>query len=1261
VKLQISKIAFLIASSSIAQSLILPLKINWVDSKIDELIESYVWNDSLPYFKYEFIENVNVKKITIHKADTLNQIPSKIARHANFSEKLYYELFHFTENNVSKKGILIFPYLKIGEHELIKMNEIVLELEKSTEKANRSFLRAHQNIPENSIFKDGVWYRLATTQNGIHKIGYAQLQQMGIPIHAIDPRTIQIFGCTNGMLPQSNAEFRTWDPVENSIWIEGESDGKFDPQDYILFYSPGPHKWIVDSLVKKQSIETNLYSDTVYYYLTHSQKHGKRIHVDRTLPTSTAQNISHSFMLFYHEKDLVNIGKMGRKWYGEALEGQNRTFIVPTSDLIDNSLLSIETNVVSTSTQLSEFQILLNQNVIATRTIPGIGISSGYLDLVGMEVSHSVNVSVRSSNNISVTVQYNKRNNVNAQAYLDYVRIEYERLNNHFPQIGGVFYFNYQTASALENRFFINKLSPSTRVWDITTYYEPIQKTLIDGAFYSDNKLRRFIAFEPENTYNCIFLGKVKNQNLKGLEVPDLLIVTHPLFTNEANRLAEFRRKNDGLTVQVVETSCIFQEFSSGNKDITAIRDFARYLYLKDKTKLKYLLLFGDCSYDYKNRITPNTNFVPVYQARNSLSKTMGFSSDDYYGFFDENEGEWAESFANNDKMEIGIGRLPVRNQTEARLIVDKIIRYSTHPEQLGEWINEITFLTDDGDNNSHMIDVDKYIIKDIIYVKYPHLRVNKLYLNSYNQISTPVGQRSPALQSDLNRIINKGTLVLNYTGHGNENQLASEALITNQSLRNLTNNHKMFLLVTATCEFGKYDDPAITSGGEYALLNPNGAAIACLTTTRPVYQSSNRLINQALFRCLFEKIDNNFPRLGDIIKITKNNSITGVNNRNYALLGDPSLTLHYPKQKIIITKINNKDIPFESDTLKALKKIEIEGEILDSQNNLDIYYNGSILTKVYDKQKTKFTLAHLEGGLNNASISYTDMGNIINQVKTSIVNGKFNLQFIVPKDISYEYGNGELLLYSYNPTQKGIALGYTNSLIVGGASETFEYDDTPPQIELYMNDSTFKNEDVINKKSTLIAKLYDENGINLSLSGIGHEITAVLNEKTAQSLILNDYFTLETNTFKKGTIRYPFDSLPYGRNSLTLTVWDSYNNPNSKTIYFYVLSGNPLQINDFILDNLYESGYFNLTFGHNRAGEDLEVTLFIHDAQGTVLAEIKSEINEAPNRVSLFNLNFQKQDFSVLTKGLYIYRLIVKSKKDGSIDNEIKKIVVIK
>ena len=411
-------------------------------------------------------------------------------------------------------------------------------------------------------------------------------------------------------------------------------------------------------------------------------------------------------------------------------------------------------------------------------------------------------------------------------------------------------------------------------------------------------------------------VGEVVNQNLHNTPINvEYVIVSHPNFLVPAERLADFHQEKDDISSIVVTPKQIYNEFSSGVQDVSAIRDFLRFLYKRSNSKLKYVLLFGDGSYDPKNRVADNTNFIPTYQSLNSTHPTLSYVTDDYFGLLDDNEGEF-----NNDLVDIGIGRFPASNLSQANVLVDKVQQYYAK-ESFGSWRNDIVFIADDGDENdgnTHMWQADT--LANIVADNYKNININKIYLDNYLQESTPGGPRSEATNSAINNRIDKGALLINYTGHGGPLGWTAERILELDQINAWDNGNKLPLFMTATCKFSYFDNPEQTSAGEYVLLNPNGGAIALLSTTRLVYSDPNHKLNKHFIKVLFEKKDNGeFPRLGDVFKQTKVLSGTSVNNRNFTLLGDPALCLSYPEYHIQNTNI--------IDTLKALGEVTVSGK----------------------------------------------------------------------------------------------------------------------------------------------------------------------------------------------------------------------------------------------------------------------------------------------------------------------------------------------
>ena len=338
--------------------------------------------------------------------------------------------------------------------------------------------------------------------------------------------------------------------------------------------------------------------------------------------------------------------------------------------------------------------------------------------------------------------------------------------------------------------------------------------------------------------------------------------------------------------------------FQSGAQDVTAIRDFIKLQYEK-YSQLQYVLFFGDCSFDYKDRSLRSTNFVPVYESRNSLHPLWSYSSDDYFGFMDAEEGDWMETQAGDHTMEIGIGRIPIQTEEDGEAVVNKIIRYQTNWLGYGKWRNKITFIADDGDNNIHQQDAN--MMATYVDTTRKELNVNKLFLDAYKQDQNKSPQASGAFLDAISR----GNLIVNFTGHGNEGQLTHEDIFNELMISDLNNNILMPLFITATCQFGNYDNPNQVSGGEQMVLLPYGGAVALITATRPVFSNTNYQLNEAFYFSAMQKENGEYKRLGDIMRETKNNSLAGAGNRNYALLGDPMLRIAFPRQEVVLTAIN--------------------------------------------------------------------------------------------------------------------------------------------------------------------------------------------------------------------------------------------------------------------------------------------------------------------------------------------------------------------
>ncbi|MBN2864213.1 MAG: type IX secretion system sortase PorU, partial [Bacteroidales bacterium] len=756
-----------------------------------------------------------------------------------------------------------------------------------------------------------------------------------------------------------------------------------------------------------------------------------------------------------------------------------------------------------------------------------------------------------------------------AKGWLDFITLHGRKQNiftggtNFLSDAGSI-------APARTTEFTVKSPAESPVIWDITDFSDPkiISYTKIgeDIRFKAPTEtLRSFVLFLEKNTIEPLFRSEpVQNQDLHAAGPAEMAIITHPMFIKYAEKLADIHYKNSGLISQVVTIEEIYNEFSGGIPDIVAIRNFARMKYLRQsgtQQPFKYLLLFGDGSYENKTLPPGNPNFIPTYQSENSNVVVSSFTSDDFYGLLEEGEGE-AEG-----TEDIGIGRLPVSDTSQAGIIIRKIASY-IDPFNTGDWKNMICITADDEDGNTHMYDAEE--LSKILQNDVPAFRINKIYLDAFRQVTSINGQSYPEVTTAINDQMNSGALIFNYVGHGNENGLAHERVVTTENINSWKNGSRLPLFITATCEFSRFDDIDIniltgnmtgrTSAGEMVLLNEAGGGIALMTTTRVVYSAPNFFLNRNIYDFAFDvDADGNPLRLGDIMRLAKNNSGSGTNKRNFSLLGDPAVRLAFPRHGRVITdSINQVAVTNGTDSLKALARITVSGHIEDPGGSIINDYNGLVSPVVFDKPANIKTLANDGGQIFNFEMR----NNILFNGKTAATDGRFRFTFIVPRDIDYSYGEGKINYYTF---EEGLDMnGSFSEIIVGGFAEAISDDTKGPDIKLYLNDTLFRDGGITDHNPKLLAIIQDENGINTTGAGIGHDIIAYLDKDPNTSIVLNNYFENDFDNYMKGKVMYELSDLSEGNHSVTIKAWDNYNNSSLESVHFIVHEGGK-----FILRNL--------------------------------------------------------------------------------------------
>lgn len=1245
---------------------------------------------NLPYFLHHTtiqgttiptlkLENIVVRELTSVELDRIKDCKNFIT--GDF-ETSYESAKARNEHIIYQKTVPVRLNPSTNKYEYLESYEEVWDqqIQNTFIQPNALKKNAQVSYLSSSVLATGKWYKIGVTQNGVYKMDRTFLSNLGLDISSIDPRNIRVYGNGGKLMSEKNADFKYDDLIENSIYINGEGDGSFDNADYVLFYGQSTDDW-------KFNKSTNLtydyfphsFSDTSYYFITVDLGTGKRVAQQASAASLPNKSTSTQDYFGVHELNTLNVVKSGRDFYGEKFDfNTSYTFNFNIPDAVIGDSLTVKTILLSRSDLVSTYVVNFNSgnfsiNCNATSTTVYTA-DFGY-------TGEGVKGALLTSNPLSVTVT---KQTSQATGWLDKILFNCRR-----NLVFGQSQFNFRDkkmiggANTYAKYSITNNGTLAPTIWDVTNPLNVKNQlynttgSQLDFTNTADS-LKEFCIFTPNQAYLPKIYGSVPNQNLHALQQADYVIVTHPLFMQEALRIAKLHKDYDSLSYAIATTDQVYNEFSSGTPDIGGIREFVRMLYKRPSNPnlaTKYLLLLGDGSYKNKPiNLSGNTAFIPTYQTYNSTSYSNSFTTDDFFAMMDDSEGD----LVSLDVVDIGVGRFPVKSKEEAVAVTNKIEHYykqnysfdvnaiesscttaeNDYPQ--GDWRNWVCFLADDEDNALHQDQADN--LANTVYNTKKEYNVDKIFIDAYKQYSTPGGNRYPDAVTDINRRMEKGALIFNYTGHGGELGLSEERIVDVPQILAWKNINNMPLIVTATCEFSRFDDPDRTSAGEYCLLNPNGGGIGLMTTVRLAYSGSNFSLNYAFYtHALTSMTNGRMPAIGDLYRLTKRDIGFSRAYMNFVVLGDPALKLSYPQEKIYTSTINSQTLSASSsDTLKALSKITVTGYVADNGGNKLTSFNGVVYPTVFDREITVNTLSNdppAPGFAGSPVRAFILQKNIIYRGKSEVKNGDFTFTFLVPKDISNSFGKGKISYYAHNGIKD--ANGYYDKVIVGGYDQNAVPDNDGPVINLYMNDEKFVPGGVTNESPKIYAVVSDSSGINTLGTGIGHDAVAILDENSSKPIVLNDYYSADLNTYQKGKIRYPFSELAEGSHRISVKVWDVQNNSSTSFTDFIVADQAEIALKHVLN---YPNPFTTKTkffIEHNQCCTTLKAVIQIYTISGKIVKSINQTINNEGFRFDGIEWDGKDDYGDKLARGVYIYRVVVTDNSQKKAE-KIEKLVIL-
>ena len=1114
-----------------------------------------------------------------------------------------------------------------------------------------------------SALSEGTWVKVRVEETGIYKLTYADLRKMGFS----DPTKVSVHGYGGWLLEEDFSKPYFDDVPATAVWRG---------TDYLLFYAKGPVKWWYDTSTNNPQFlhENNPYANYGYYFITDATP-TKEMTSIASIDNGASLQINTYDDYFLHENESVSVNNSGRELFGESFEST-------TSRIFSFSIPGITSDEGRVSMRFISKAVGTAGRV--TLGIDGSELISGSIGIDSNPYTQAVqyiNTTLwngAKSENPRVTVAYNPSGH---KSYLDYIRLRVKRELKSYAQ-NGIPYTFFRSLASLRNvsKFTIRDANTNMLVFDVSDGLNPVlMETSSIGSELSftipaSDVLREFVLVDVSKSFKTPeTIGQISNQNLHALPQTDMVILAPPAFVGEANRLADYHRTNNRNveSVTVVTPEQVYNEFSSGTPDATAIRRFMKMFYDRRTSEAdapKFLLLFGAGSYDNRRltdvwKKTPTDNFILTFQSQNSINE-YSYVMDDYFGFLGDDSGSSSKvegidrirgsNFT--DDIMLGIGRLPVQTTSQAKAAVDKVIAYMDN-QTTGIWKNNLCFLADDGSN------LDSYTIThmrqsntlaDNLEQNYPEFLINKLFFDAYKK-STAGGRTTyPDIEAGLQRQLKEGTMILNYTGHGNKSSLSDEQVITVSDIRQATYPY-LPLWITATCDFTPFDGFE-TSAGEEVFLNPRSGGIALFTTTRVAFRETNFRINQLLLENLFKKENGRRMTLGEVIRATKQ-TYKNEDRVRFALIGDPALTLSFPDYQIRITEINGKDASNNEFDFRALERISIKGEITSPDGAKATDFSGMMYATITDSRQTFTTLDNNRTG---ETLQFEDYPNILYKGNEEVRAGNFSFSFTVPKDISYSNKTGKMSLYAVDEQTNTEAQGEFLKFRVGGTDENADTDDDGPEIRtLYLNDSTFVDGGKVNDTPFFVAVLWDKRGINITGSSIGHDLTLVIDNNPLWSYNLNSYYEIIPDSDGEGMVRFSIPSLPPGIHTAEFKAWNVLNQSTTRTFSFEVVEGFKPRITNLIAAPVPARENVNFLLSHNLPESKMTINIRVYDMTGRLRWE-----HEATGTSDLFRALTITWDLTDgagarLLPGVYLYRAAIRTASSTEV-TEAKKLIIL-
>ena len=1101
----------------------------------------------------------------------------------------------------------------------------------------------------------GTWVKVKVSGVGMHVISDSQLRQMGFS----DPAKVHVYGTGGRQVSFGLTEDMPDDlPLQPSVHT---SKG-------ITFFAFDHFTWSrnIDGSDTPYTHTIHAFCDDNYYFLSDVETSQSIADSDNTTAEAGENVISDYICRSVYEQDLEYAGESGSQIYGEDFRSKRtQSFDLSRIDAIDSDMTVKVRFAAKTTGGTSRLSFKANGESVETSETDKIDSSSAQQYCKVTETTKKLS---NLNGNVKYDITYSPTG-VLFMARLDYIESFYRRalrLDN------GELYF-YGTYNSGET-LSVSGCSSACEVWDIT---DAARATKVSYTLQGDKAMwsltsggyREYVVFDPDKiSRTATPAGSIANQNIHGMETPDMLIITLPEYKEGAEKIAQHHRDYDGFRVAVCDAEQLYNEFSNGKKDVGAFRKALKMWYDRgnkevttdedvetpEKHHIRYCLLMGKPFYDNKmvSAAAKSAGYtpMPIYQSYTGLSETESYSNDDLIGMLEDvTESQFSMSQAT---LNVAVGRLPVTSKQEALDMAAKVENYVTNPTY-GPWRNRVMLIADDDDNGEHLNQSQDVYAGLRSTERGAAVVYDRNYLDTYQRVMTGVGATYPQATERMLRNYNDGVILTNYIGHASAIGWGHEHLWEWEDIISMSNKNLTFIYA-ATCGFAYWDELSV-SGAEHILLNPKSGVIGLMAATRTVYVFNNGKLNKATSSHFFERgEDGKALRLGDVY-IRGKNDYHSSNNLRYAFLGDPAIRVPISDYAVEVTTINGEDVTdpkSKMPELTAMSTATIEGTVNKPDGEIDTEFNGTINLQLYDAERVVTTYGQGQSG---KVISYNDHDRRLTTANAEVKEGHWSVTLHLPPEIEGNYTPALMAGYAYDGKGKE-GNGVFERFYVYGYNDAEITDVEPPLIaEYYVNSANFENGGLVNANPVVFARLQDISGINISDSGIGHSMTLTVDGKDIYS-DLGNYYEQDVTDPEWGTLVYPLQGISSGRHTLQLTVWDNANNVSKATIEINVGA----MIDPTIYDIYAFKGDASVDFRilTDRPNSEMKCSIVIYDLSGrrikSIVEDVTSDINSQIDTV----WDMCDEAGTRVARGIYIYRATLET-PEGSYSSKTKKLAI--